>query len=82
MLRKSVLVTMLVASSMFAFPAFAFTPEDPELPPPPPVPIDRTGSPPGIPEGGLNCAFISTDHTGNGYWECDVFMVIVSPENP
>ena len=81
-MSKSTVLLAMMASSLIAFPAFASDPEHPPEPPPPPPPIDYdyTGSPPPIPEGGLNCAFISTDHTGNGYWECQTFMIILSPE--
>lgn len=89
MLNKTVLAAMMAASSLMAFPASASvsaTDPDPDdgcsgrgacLPPPD---FDPTGSPPPYPEGGVNCAFISTDHSGNGYYVCDyIFMDIVTP---
>lgn len=80
-MSKSTVLLAMMASSLLAFPAFASDPDDPQdSPPPPPIDYDYTGSPPPIPEGGVNCAFISTDHTGNGYWECETVMIIVSQE--
>lgn len=84
-MSKSTVLLAMMASSLLAFPALASDPQDPPTPPPPPPPpppinYDHTGSPPPIPEGGVNCAFISTDHAGNGYWDCQTVMIIVSPE--
>ncbi len=75
MLKKAVAAAMIAALSLVAVPASALDPDD--CPPPPPPP--PASSPPPIPEGGVNCVFISTDHYGNGSWECETVMDMVTP---